>query len=117
MSFAQVFKAKMLFLITSTIAKGEKSAGPAPGEGARREIAASVGSVSKRFKGTVVLEDINFDVAVYLSGRKRLSRTLKALLRRRSATEPVVGHLKQNRITKMERNYLRGKKATASMRY
>jgi IS5 family transposase len=33
-------------------------------------------------------------VAVYISGRKRLRRTLKALLRRRSAIEPVIGHLK-----------------------
>jgi IS5 family transposase len=33
-------------------------------------------------------------VAVYISGRKRLTRTLKALLRRRSAIEPVIGHLK-----------------------
>lgn len=47
----------------SIIAKGEKAASPAPGEGVRREIAASVRSVSKSFKGTVVLEDINFDVA------------------------------------------------------
>src|SRR5215218_2289 len=35
------------------------------------------------------------DVAVYVSGRKRLQRTLKALLHRRSAIEPVIGHLKQ----------------------
>jgi transposase, IS5 family len=45
-------------------------------------------------------------VAVYLSGRKRLQRTLKALLRRRSAIEPVIGHLKQEHG--MERNHLLG---------
>jgi IS5 family transposase len=46
------------------------------------------------------------DVAVYVSGRKRLRRTLKALLRRRSAIEPVIGHLKGEH--KMERNHLLG---------
>jgi len=45
-------------------------------------------------------------VAVYVSGRKRLQRTLKALLRRRSAIEPVIGHLKQEHG--MERNHLLG---------
>ena len=47
------------------------------------------------------------DVAVYISGRKRLTRTLKALLRRRSAIEPVIGHLKQEHG--MERNHLLGR--------
>lgn len=47
------------------------------------------------------------DVAVYVSGRKRLTRTLKALLRRRSAIEPVIGHLKQEHG--LERNHLLGK--------
>jgi IS5 family transposase len=46
------------------------------------------------------------DVAVYISGRKRLTRTLKALLRRRSAIEPVIGHLKQEHG--MQRNHLLG---------
>jgi transposase, IS5 family len=46
-------------------------------------------------------------VAVYITGRKRLQRTLKALLRRRSAIEPVIGHLKQEH--KMERNHLLGR--------
>ncbi|MFL6336293.1 MAG: IS5 family transposase [Pyrinomonadaceae bacterium] len=46
------------------------------------------------------------DVAVYISGRKRLTRTLKALLRRRSAIEPVIGHLKQGHG--MQRNHLLG---------
>jgi IS5 family transposase len=46
------------------------------------------------------------DVTVYVSGRKRLRRTLKALLRRRSAIEPVIGHLKGEH--KMERNHLLG---------
>jgi len=45
------------------------------------------------------------NVAVYLSGRK-LSGTLKRLLRRRSAIEPVIGHLKQDH--RMKRNYLQG---------
>jgi IS5 family transposase len=46
-------------------------------------------------------------VAVYISGRKRLTRTLKALLRRRAAIEPVIGHLKQEH--KLERNHLLGR--------
>lgn len=45
-------------------------------------------------------------VAVYVSGRKRLQRTLKALLRRRAAIEPVIGHLKQEHG--LERNHLLG---------
>lgn len=45
-------------------------------------------------------------VTVYVSGRKRLTRMLKALLRRRSAIEPVIGHLKQEH--KLERNHLLG---------
>jgi IS5 family transposase len=46
------------------------------------------------------------NVAVYISGRK-LSGRLKRLLRRRSAIEPVIGHLKQDH--RMKRNYLQGK--------
>jgi IS5 family transposase len=46
------------------------------------------------------------DVAVYISGRKRLTYTLKALLRRRSAIEPVIGHLKQEHG--LDRNHLLG---------
>jgi transposase, IS5 family len=45
-------------------------------------------------------------VAVYVSGRKRLTRTLKSMLRRRSAIEPVIGHLKQEHG--LERNHLLG---------
>jgi IS5 family transposase len=60
--------------------------------------------VDRGFKGTAHHPK---DVAVYVSGRKRLSFTLKALLRRRSAIEPVIGHLKQGHS--MERNHLLGK--------
>ena len=45
------------------------------------------------------------ETQVYLSGRK-LSGTLKRLLRRRAAIEPVIGHLKQDH--RMKRNYLQG---------
>jgi IS5 family transposase len=45
------------------------------------------------------------NVQVYISGRK-LSGRLKRLLRRRSAIEPVIGHLKQDH--RMKRNYLQG---------
>jgi IS5 family transposase len=60
--------------------------------------------VDRGFKGTAHHPE---GVAVYLSGRKRLTRSLKGLLRRRSAIEPVIGHLKQEH--KLERNHLLGK--------
>ncbi len=60
--------------------------------------------VDRGFKGKAHHPE---DVAVYVSGRKRLTRTLKALLRRGSAIEPVIGHLKQDHG--MERNHLLGK--------
>ena len=59
--------------------------------------------VDRGFKGTRYHPE---DVSVYVSGRKRLTRTLKALLRRRSAIEPVIGHLKHDHG--MERNHLLG---------
>ena len=45
-------------------------------------------------------------VAVYLSGKRKLTGKLKALLKRRSAIEPVIGHGKHDHG--MGRNYLRG---------
>lgn len=45
-------------------------------------------------------------VTVYLSGKRKLRGKLKALLKRRSAIEPVIGHGKQDHG--MSRNYLRG---------
>lgn len=60
--------------------------------------------VDRGFKGAAHHPE---DVSVYVSGRKRLTRTLKALLRRRSAIEPVIGHLKHDHG--MERNHLLGK--------
>ncbi len=59
--------------------------------------------VDKGYRGTQHHPE---NVQVYLSGRK-LSGTLKRLLRRRSAIEPVIGHLKQDH--RMKRNYLQGK--------
>lgn len=59
--------------------------------------------VDKGYRGT---QHHPANVAVYISGRK-LSGTLKRLLRRRSAIEPVIGHLKQDH--RMKRNYLQGK--------
>jgi IS5 family transposase len=46
-------------------------------------------------------------VRVYLSGRKNLSSRLKAMLKRRSAIEPVIGHTKHDHG--MERNHLLGR--------
>jgi IS5 family transposase len=45
-------------------------------------------------------------VRVYISGRKKLSRRLAKLLKRRAAIEPVIGHTKQEH--RLERNHLLG---------
>lgn len=45
-------------------------------------------------------------VEVYISGRKKLSRRLAKLLKRRAAVEPVIGHCKQEH--RLERNHLLG---------
>jgi transposase, IS5 family len=45
-------------------------------------------------------------VEVYLSGRKKLSRRLAKMLKRRAAIEPVIGHCKQEHG--LERNHLLG---------
>lgn len=59
--------------------------------------------VDRGFKGAAHHPE---GVAVYVSGRRRLTRTLRVLLRRRAAIEPVIGHLKQGH--RMERNHLLG---------
>jgi len=59
--------------------------------------------VDRGFKGSAHHPE---GVVVYISGRKRLTRTLKAMLRRRSAIEPVIGHLKQEHG--LGRNHLLG---------
>lgn len=46
-------------------------------------------------------------VQVLVTGTRKLSRTLKGLLRRRSAIEAVIGHSKRDHALK--RNYLQGK--------
>jgi len=43
---------------------------------------------------------------VYLSGRKNLTPTMKRLLKRRSAIEPIIGHMKHDH--RMSRNLLKG---------
>jgi IS5 family transposase len=58
--------------------------------------------VDKGYKGSDHHPD---EANVYISGR-RLKGTLRKLLRRRSAIEPVIGHLKQDH--RMGRNYLMG---------
>jgi IS5 family transposase len=67
------------------------------------EVRPEVAFVDRGFKGAAHHPG---GVAVYVSGRKRLTRTLKSLLRRRSAIEPVIGHLKQEHG--MQRNHLLG---------
>ena len=67
------------------------------------EVRPQAAFVDRGFKGTT---HHPAGVAIYVSGRKRLRRTLKALLRRRSAIEPVIGHLKGEH--KLERNHLLG---------
>lgn len=67
------------------------------------EVRPEAAFVDRGFKGAAHHPS---DVAVYVSGRKRLTRTLKALLGRRSAIEPVIGHLKGEH--KLKRNHLLG---------
>ncbi len=61
--------------------------------------------VDRGFRGS---EHPSEDVAVCISGRKKLSRRLRRLLRRRAAIEPVIGHTKQEHGLK--RNHLIGAK-------
>ena len=68
------------------------------------EVRPQAAFVDRGFKGAAHHPE---GVAVYVSGRKRLTRTLKALLRRRAAIEPVIGHLKGEH--KMGRNHLLGR--------
>ncbi len=58
--------------------------------------------VDKGYKGS---DHHPEDARVYISGRK-LKGSLRKLLRRRSAIEPVIGHMKHDH--QMERNYLMG---------
>ena len=59
--------------------------------------------VDKGFRGS---EHHPEGVEVYISGRKKLSRRLAKLLKRRAAIEPVIGHAKQDH--RLERNHLLG---------
>jgi len=79
--------------LTAAVAQVERLTGVKPEEA----------FVDKGYRGT---EHHPAGVAVYLSGRKNLSRRLTKLLRRRSAIEPVIGHTKQDHG--LERNHLRG---------
>lgn len=47
------------------------------------------------------------EVEVWVAGTRKLTATLKRLLKRRSAIEPVIGHSKQDPA--LGRNYLQGK--------
>jgi len=60
----------------------------------------------KGYRGTTRLFS---DVKVYLPGRRKRksSRSLRKWLKRRSAIEPIIGHLKHDH--RMDRNYLKGK--------
>jgi transposase, IS5 family len=59
--------------------------------------------VDKGFRGS---EHHPEDVSVYIRGRKKLSRRLAKLLKRRAAIEPVIGHTKHDH--RLERNHLLG---------
>ena len=59
--------------------------------------------VDKGYKGSAKLVPIQ----VFMSGQKRgVDKRRKKLLRRRSAVEPVIGHLKDGH--RMRRNFLKG---------
>jgi len=60
--------------------------------------------VDKGYRGSIHHPE---DTQVFLSGRRGLTRSLKRWLKRRSAIEPVIGHLKLNH--RMDRNYLLGR--------
>jgi len=60
--------------------------------------------VDKGYRGSINHPE---DVEVFLSGRRGLKLSLKKWLKRRSAIEPVIGHIKHDH--RMERNYLLGK--------
>jgi transposase, IS5 family len=60
--------------------------------------------VDKGYRGS---EHHPEEVSVYISGRKRLSRRLAKMLKRRAAIEPVIGHCKQEHG--LERNHLLGR--------
>jgi IS5 family transposase len=60
-------------------------------------------SCDKGFRGA---QRDNPGVDVILSGRRPLSRTLKKLMRRRAAIEPIIGHVKSDH--RMNRNHLQG---------
>lgn len=59
--------------------------------------------VDRGFRGSQPHPD---GVSVYISGRKKLSRRLAKLLKRRAAIEPVIGHTKHDHG--LERNHLLG---------
>jgi transposase, IS5 family len=59
--------------------------------------------VDKGYRG----HDPSLKSFVYKSGQKRLTPQIKRELKRRSAIEPVIGHLKNDGL--MGRNYLKGK--------
>lgn len=60
--------------------------------------------VDRGFRGSVHHPD---DVEILISGRRGLKGSLKKLLRRRSAIEPVISHVKKEHG--LDRNYLKGK--------
>ena len=59
--------------------------------------------VDKGFRGSIHHPS---GVEVVVAGTRKLTRTLKRLLKRRNAIEPVIGHSKQDHALK--RNYLQG---------
>jgi len=64
--------------------------------------------VDKGYKGHGVLEDRS---RVLISGTRKLSYTLKRHLRRRSAVEPEIGHMKSDGL--LGRNFLKGMQGDA----
>lgn len=46
------------------------------------------------------------DVEIFISGKRGLSKHFKALLKRRQAIEPIIGHMKSD--GKLDRNFLKG---------
>jgi hypothetical protein len=95
-----------------TLTTGGRSGPPVAQVERTTEVRPVAAFVDRGFKGAA---HHPAGVAVYVSGRKRLGRTLKALLRRRAAIEPDIGHFKQEH--KWSAIICSVKKATASTRY
>jgi IS5 family transposase len=75
------------------------------------DVSHEVAIVDRGYKGVAIAE-----VKIYHPGLRRgITRGLRAMIRRRSAIEPAIGHMKTD--GKLDRNWLKGTMATQFTRY